>query len=168
MTLHSVCILESTVDRGWLGSLHLTASPVIVISGQSDIPIASHAALSASSYNNMRSRGSGRCPHCAVSSTGPRSSSRGPSCLIKRSSIIVQLCRLINPPAIMLPPLRHPRFRPVSLDALDHLDHRVSCSARSDPSGPTYRSSCSFLPRPRDRLRGREGRRAAESYSPVS
>lgn len=66
----------------------------------------------------------------------------------------------------MLPPPRRPIDPLVSLGALGHLrSPRVLLCSLGSIRARTYRSSCSFLPWPRNRLRGREGRRMAESYS---
>lgn len=101
---------------GW----RLTASSVIVISGQPDIPAYLESAGPRSRHNNnMRSRRSGvLCVTPRSRVPGGRQRGKRSGRLIKRSSIIVQLCRLINPPAIMLP---------LSLSPFGHLDRpRVS------------------------------------------
>jgi hypothetical protein len=110
------------------------------------------------SHNNMRPRAA--VPVSSVRPVfdqAPGVPVRGPSRLIKRSSIIVQLCRLINPPAIMLPlPAAH-RLRPSRSVPSTAPITRVSCSGLSEPIRADL-SLIPLLPSAAKEPREREGR----------
>lgn len=113
-----------------------------------------------------------RCPLCtAIRSSRPTNGERREEGvgrrsgrLIKRSSIIVQLCRLINPLAIMLPLLSSlyvALFLSLSLPFL--YPSAISIGRMFAPRVlGTYRSSCFFLPRSRN-LCGRRSRTLSAS-----
>jgi len=110
-------------------------------------------------HNNMRPRAA--VPVSSVRPVfdrAPEFQSGGPSRLIKRSPIIVQLCRLINPPAIMLPPPppAHRLWPSRSVPSTAPIT-RVSCSGLSEPIRADL-SLIPLLPSAAEEPREREGR----------